>query len=281
MSEGSSEPTGPDLSTDGLAVDEIGRKGMAAGHVGGDAVLVARVGDEYLAIGATCTHYGGPLAEGLLVGDEVRCPWHHACFSLRTGEALRAPAFEPLSRWRAERKGDRIFVHDKEPAAAPAKISSAAANGIGRIAIVGGGAAGFACADMLRRRGFTGDVTIFSDDPSPPPDRPNLSKDYLAGKAPEDWIPLRPPEFYEGKRIALRLDTGATAIDPARQELALAGGGTVGYDRLLLATGAEPVKLDVPGGDLPHVHRLRSVGDCRAIIADAEPSRRAVVSGAS
>ena len=161
------------------------------------------------------------------------------------------------------------------------RTASPPGKGIDRIAIVGGGAAGFACAEMLRRKGFAGNVTIFSDDLSPPPDRPNLSKDYLAGKAPEDWIPLRPPEFYEGKRIALRLDTAVAAIDTARRQLALASGEAVGYDRLLLATGAEPVKLDIPGGDRPHVHRLRSVSDCRAIIADAEPSRPAVVIGAS
>ena len=97
-----SETTGPDL-TQGIATESLADGAMLAGHVGEEAVLLARRGDEYFAIGATCTHYNGPLAEGLLVGDTVRCPWHHACFSLRSGEALHAPALSPVACWRTER----------------------------------------------------------------------------------------------------------------------------------------------------------------------------------
>ena len=112
MSEGQSQPSGPDLAQ-GLSLAEFADGAMLLGHVGDQAVLLARRGQEVFAIGATCTHYGGPLAEGLLVGDTVRCPWHHACFSLRTGEALRPPALNPVACWRVERQGDRIFVREK------------------------------------------------------------------------------------------------------------------------------------------------------------------------
>src|SRR4029434_1951303 len=150
-----------------------------------------------------------------------------------------------------------------------------------RVVIVGGGAAGFAAAEMLRREGFSGQVTLFSSDDAAPYDRPNCSKDYLAGNAPEDWMPLRPLEFYKEQSIELELRTEVAAIDAQARRVTLADGRAVAFDRLLLATGAEPVRLDIPGADQPHVHVLRSLSDSRAIIAKAQTARRAVVLGAS
>ncbi len=128
--------------------------------------------------------------------------------------------------------------------------------------IVGGGAAGFAAAEMLRRGIYQGSIVMLSDDDAPPVDRPNLSKDYLAGNAEEDWVPLRPESFYAENGIDLRLKTKVTGIDVQGAKVQLADGSTVAYDRLLLATGAEPVRLTIPGADQPHVHTLRSLGDC-------------------
>jgi nitrite reductase/ring-hydroxylating ferredoxin subunit len=250
MSEGQSQPSGPDL-TQGLTLAGLADGAMLVGHVGDQAVLLARRGEEVFAIGTTCTHYGGPLTEGLLVGDTVRCPWHHACFSLRTGEALRPPALDPVRCWRVERQGDRIFVREK--GAAPPKPAPLPAAGVpGSIIILGGGATGNSAAETLRREGYAGGITIVSADPSAPYDRPNLSKDYLAGNAPEEWIPLRSPEFYREHGIELRLGARAAAIDTARHEVQLEDGSRKSYDALLIATGAEPVRLDVPGGELPH-----------------------------
>jgi NADPH-dependent 2,4-dienoyl-CoA reductase/sulfur reductase-like enzyme len=147
--------------------------------------------------------------------------------------------------------------------------------------IVGGGAAGFAAAEMLRRQQFQGSIVMLSDDDASPVDRPNLSKDYLAGNAPEEWVPLRADDFYAEQRIDLRLKASVTGIDLRGHEVALANGSKVAYDRLLLATGAEPVRLPLPGMDLPHVHTLRTLRDCRAIIAQAGAAQRAVVMGAS
>ena len=279
MSEGQSQPSGPDLAL-GLAFAQLADGAMLLGHVGDRAVLLARRGQEVFAIGATCTHYGGPLAEGLFVDDTVRCPWHHACFSLRTGEALRPPALNPVSCWRVERQGDRIFVREKG-AAAPKPAPLPAAGVPGSIVILGGGAAGNSAAETLRREGYAGSIAMLSADSSAPYDRPNLSKDYLAGRASEKWIPLRSPEFYREHAIELRLGTRATAIDTARHEVQLEDGSRQHYDALLIAAGAEPVRLDVPGGELPHIHYLRSLADSRAIIRTAETAQRAVVIGAS
>src|SRR6516225_440429 len=243
----------------------------------GKTPCLARRGDEFFAIEATCSHYGGPLADGLMVDDTVRCPWHHARFSLRTGEAIGAPAFNPVSCWRVERRDNKVFVREK---LAPGKARGAAGKAE-RVVIVGGGGAGFAAAEMLRREGFAGDVTVFSADDAAPYDRPNCSKDYLAGNAPEDWMPLRPPEYFKDENIDLRLGTQVTSIDPRARQVMLANGQAVPFDALLLATGAEPVRLDIPGAQLPHVHVLRSLSDSRAIIAGAKQARRAVVIGAS
>lgn len=279
MSTDASHDKGPDLA-DGVALGTLADGAMLAGHVGDDAVLLARRGDAYFAIGAECTHYHGPLAEGVMVGDTVRCPWHHACFSLRTGEAVGAPAFDPVACWRTEVRNGQIVVLGKVEPKQETRIASAAA-APQRIVIVGGGAAGFACAEMLRRRGYAGSLVMLSDDAAPPVDRPNLSKDYLAGSAPEDWVPMRPDGFYTEQAIDLRLKASVVDLDTRARELELADGSQLAYDRLLLATGAEPVRLAIPGIELPHVHTLRTLADCRAIIARAASAQRAVVMGAS
>jgi NADPH-dependent 2,4-dienoyl-CoA reductase/sulfur reductase-like enzyme/nitrite reductase/ring-hydroxylating ferredoxin subunit len=269
-------PAGPDL-TQGVNAGDF-KNDMLLGHVGEDDVLLVRRGAQFFAIDAYCSHYHGPLADGLVVGETVRCPWHHACFNLRTGEATRPPALSSLAVWAVEQDGDRIVVHEKQEMDPPKK---APANAPKRMVIVGGGAAGFAAAEMLRREGFGGEITMLSNDAAPPVDRPNLSKDYLAGSAPEEWVPLRPDEFYPDTKIDLRCATDVTAVDTKANQVVLGGGKTVPYDRLLLATGAEPVRLPIPGADQPHVHILRSLADSRAIIAAAKDARRAIVIGAS
>jgi len=278
MAQEQNKPAGPDL-TQGLAFAAIPDGGKLVGHVGEEEVLLVRRGDEVFAVGAHCTHYHGPLVEGLVVDDTVRCPWHHACFDLRTGEAAHAPAFDSLSCWTVERRGETIFVRARKDA--PKHRDKAPTASPGKIVIVGGGAAGFAAAEMLRREQYPGGIVMLSNDNAAPVDRPNLSKDYLAGNAPEDWVPLRPDSFYRENGIDLRLETNVVAIEPRTREVVLAGGEKVGYDRLLLATGAEPVRLSIPGAEAPHVYTLRSLADSRAIIAQAKAARRAVVLGAS
>ncbi len=277
MADQQASPAGPDLSQ-GVMPSEFSGD-MLLGHVGDEDVLLVRSGSEIFAIDARCSHYHGPLAEGLVDGESVRCPWHHACFDLRSGEATRAPALSAIAVWKVEREGERIFVRQKREQPKPRVKGAVAAPG--RIVIVGGGAAGFAAAEMLRRQDYRGSIVMLSQELAAPVDRPNLSKDYLAGSAPEDWLPLRPEGFYADAGIDLRLGTEVASIDPKARDVVLAGGETVPYDRLLLATGAEPVRLPISGVDQPYVHVLRSLADCRAIIASANGARRAVVIGAS
>jgi NADPH-dependent 2,4-dienoyl-CoA reductase/sulfur reductase-like enzyme/nitrite reductase/ring-hydroxylating ferredoxin subunit len=283
MSEGEATLVGPDLRQ-GAPLSELADGAMLLGHADGEAVLLARRGEQIFAIGATCTHYGGPLAEGLMVGDTVRCPWHHACFSLRTGEALHAPALNPVSCWRVEQRDGRVYVTEKidhaplEQGSGGVRATPAAR---GAIVIVGAGAAGSAAAEMLRREGYDGTITMIDADEPAPYDRPNLSKDYLAGNAPEEWIPLRPPGFYEVHDVQYLRGARVASIDTQGKRVVLEDGTAHAFDTLLLATGAEPVPLAIPGADQPHVHYLRSLADSRAIIARAEHAKRAVVLGSS
>lgn len=272
---GASELSGPNL-TDGILATDLGDGQMLLGHAEGEGVLLARRGDEVFAVGASCSHYGGPLAEGLLVGDTVRCPWHHACFSLRTGEVLAAPALNPLACWDVEQRGERLYVLGKSKRRREAVTVR---SGLASVVIIGGGAAGLAAAETLRREGYAGPLTVLSADQAAPVDRPNLSKDYLAGTAPEEWIPLRSPEFFAEQQISLQLQTRVASIDVDGKRVLTEGGASYDYDALLLATGAEAVRLAIPGADLPHVHYLRTLADSRSLIAALAGAKRAVVLG--
>ena len=264
----------------GIAITRIAPNGMLLGHAHGEPVILARRDDELFAVGAVCTHYGAPLIDGLVVGDTLRCPWHHACFSLRTGEALRAPALSAISCWRVEQRDGKAYVSAKRDSA-PARSAPAVAGLPESIVIIGGGAAGNAAAEGLRREGYQGRVTMLSADDSLPCDRPNLSKNFLAGSAPADWLPLRSAAFYQEHDIGVRLATRVVNIDTTERRLQLDDGSTLAYGALLLATGAEPIRLDIPGAGLPHVHCLRTQADSEAMVSAVPTCRRAVVIGAS
>jgi NADPH-dependent 2,4-dienoyl-CoA reductase/sulfur reductase-like enzyme/nitrite reductase/ring-hydroxylating ferredoxin subunit len=269
---------GPDLSL-GVKLAAIADGAMLTGHVDDEAVVLVRRGDELFAVGAKCPHYGGPLGEGVVVGETIRCPWHHACFSLRSGEVLRAPARDPLPRWRVEVSDGIAYARERIKRQPRPTLSSTELPE--SIVIIGGGPAGNMAAETLRAEGYAGPITMLSAGAALPADRPNLSKDYLAGRAPEEWIPLRPAAFYRENGIEVRLNTRVARIDIGQRAIELADGSRLSYGALLLATGAEPVKIDIPGATLDHVHYLRTLDDSRALIAKAEMAKKAVIVGAS
>jgi hypothetical protein len=163
--------------------------------VGDEAVLLVRQGADVFAIGAECTHYHGPLAEGV-VADGVcgalascllRCPH-------RRGRCTRRRS----ARWHAGRSSSKAAPSScATRSSSRSRARAASRRAPDKIVIVGGGAAGFAAAEMLRRQDYDGSIVMLSNDDAPPVDRPNLSKDYLAGSAPEDWLPLRPDDFLQ------------------------------------------------------------------------------------
>ena len=269
--------TGPDFS-EGIGLSQVADGATVAGRVGDDAVLLSHIDGQFYAVGGTCTHYGGNLADGVIGHTSVRCPLHHACFDLRTGAALRAPALDPVDRWQVEVEGEKAFVRRKVEAEPQ---SPQVQTDVRKVVIVGGGAAGLACAHELRRIGFDGDITILSADSDPPCDRPNLSKDYLAGGMPEEWLWLRGDDWYRENNIDLRLSTEVNQVNAAGQTVRCASGDELPFDRLLIATGGEPNHLNVPGFDRDNVHMLRTVADARTIIEQAKAGAHAVIIGAS
>lgn len=268
--------TGPDLAQ-GVPLSDLPDGGMLGGHAAGKPVLLARDGDTIWAVDGACTHYSGPLAEGLRVGHTVRCPWHHACFDLKTGEALGAPALRPLARWEVERRDGHVFVRSELGVDAPRRSPRVSPKSV---VIIGAGAAGDAAADMLRRLGYEGAITLIGDEEPGPVDRPNLSKDYLAGNAPEEWIPLRAPEYFAERNINLMLGTRVARIEVERARVILSDGRPCEYGALLIATGASPIRLLSSSGE-GRIKYLRTLADSRDIIATANVSKTAVVIGAS
>jgi NADPH-dependent 2,4-dienoyl-CoA reductase/sulfur reductase-like enzyme/nitrite reductase/ring-hydroxylating ferredoxin subunit len=278
MSEHKPESPALDLEQ-GVPLADLSEGAPVQAAFRGEQVLLVRRGGKVFAIGGVCTHYSSALGGGIVTGDTVRCPAHHSRFSLTTGDAVCAPALNPVDVWQVEINGGRAFLKGKQARLPVRKLSGR--NLPGRVVIVGAGAAGNAAAETLRREGFEGLVTVLGADPSVPYDRPNLSKDYLAGTAPEEWIPLRSAEFYGEQGISLRTGAAVAGIDTQARTVTLREGESLPYDALLLATGADPIRLSMPGSDLPHVFTLRTLTDARAIIERAKRSRRAVVLGAS
>ena len=274
---------GPDLAL-GVKLSVLADGGMLLGHVGDEAVLLARRGDELFAIGATCTHYGGPLAEGLLVDDTVRCRWHHACFSLRTGEALRAPALEPGACWRVEqRDGTRLSCARSSSRRQRRKLAPAAgmpASGRDRRRRRGG--------QRRRRdaapRGLRRAASRCSAPTTPLPyDRPNLSKDYLAGHGARGLDPAAPGRVL---RRAAASTCGSARASPRSTRpaaaLQLADGSQHALRRAAARDRRRAGAPRIPGADLPHVHYLRTLADSRAHHRRGAKAReRAVVIGAS
>lgn len=269
--------TGPDLTL-GYPVDRIPDGGMVEGHVRGQPVLLARRGAVYYAVGARCTHYSGPLADGIISGDTLHCPWHHACFDLRTGRATGGPALAPIPCYEVQRQLDLVVVTGRtmEP---QVTTGDRGRRHPGAIVILGAGAAGIAAALGLRDEGYRGRLTLIDRDGGAPYDRPNLSKDYLAGTAPEEWLPLQTSADLDAREIRV-IRGQASKIALPERELRLADGRAFPFDALLLATGAEPARLALPGADRPHVATLRSLADSRRLIARAGDSRTAVIIGA-
>ncbi|WP_036283076.1 FAD-dependent oxidoreductase [Methylocystis sp. ATCC 49242] len=273
---GGNEVSGPDFAL-GIDAASLSEGTPLRGHVGGKDAIMVRRGEEVFVLGAACTHYHAPLEDGLVVGDTIRCPWHHACFSLRSGQALRAPAFDALKRWRVESADGKYFAREKLPG--PERRHEGAAPR--SVVIVGAGAAGFAAAHALRTEGYDGLVEMIAADPAEPYDRPNLSKDYLAGTAQPEWLPLRDPAWYRDHGVLLRLGRRVEALDVSAKRLTLDDGADVAFGALLLATGADPVRLPTPGADRPHVFYLRSLADADRLIAGSGGARRVAVIGAS
>jgi nitrite reductase/ring-hydroxylating ferredoxin subunit len=241
-------------------------------------VILVRRGNDVWAVAAACGHWGAPLADGIVVDCQIRCPWHHAWFDCRTGEAVGPPSPRDITTWEVLREGDRVRVGGKRKPAGPRTTNGGPAS----VVMVGAGGAADMAAATLRREGFRGPITLIGRDAeSVPMDRPNLSKDYLSGVAPEEWLPVRDTAYYKKHDLTLVTGVEVTKLEPAAHRVTLADGRALEYGALLLATGAAPIRLDIPGSTLPHVFTLRTLPETRGILARVAKDRPAVVIGAS
>ncbi len=250
---------------------------------GGAVILLARVNGQCFAVSAHCTHYGAPLVDGVLSGDRIICPWHHACFDVKTGDLEEPPAFDALERFDVRIDGEQILVNVPEnplDRRAPSMVSREAQDER-QFVILGAGAAGYMAAQTLREEGFTGRVILVSREGRTPYDRPNLSKDYLQGHAEPEWMPLRSDNFFTDHGIELLLGREAVKVDIAAKQIAFDDGTSLKYDSLLVATGGTPRRLPFQSDSHENVFLLRSFSDSDHIVAAAEKGKRAVVIGTS
>jgi len=246
-------------------------------------LILVKVEGRIRALNGRCPHHNAPLTDGLLDGDRVLCPWHQSVFRASDGKLMEPPALECLQTYEVEVDGDDVMVdlpEDPAPAAEPSMTRTNPSSDDRTVIIVGAGAAGIAAAQEMRRTGFEGRLIMLSDDPRQPYDRTQCSKDYLAGKAPEEWMPLKPASFYSDADIEL-VEHQVDAFDVADRRITLPGGAVIEADGLLLATGGEPRRLEVDGADLEGVMSLRTWIDAERLAERADAVDRVVLIGAS
>ena len=259
-----------------IAEKELAERKPALVKVDERDLLVVRSGGRIFACSSTCSHYGGPLNEGLVVGSQVVCPLHNARFDMASGALTSPPGLKGVAAFEVKTEKGDVYV--RERAAAP---RGGAKRGEQSVLVIGAGAAADMAADTLRAEGFGGPITLVTHEKGNPYDRPTLSKDLIAGEAKPEWLPLRDEAFYKDRAIEILNERSVTAFNPRAKTATLSDGATLRGDRVILATGGVPRRLAVAGSDLPGIYYLRSLEDAQAIIEALGGARTAVVIGSS
>jgi NADPH-dependent 2,4-dienoyl-CoA reductase/sulfur reductase-like enzyme/nitrite reductase/ring-hydroxylating ferredoxin subunit len=265
-------------------INDLKEGEMKAISVGDEEkILLTKINGNYSALGASCTHYGAPLAEGVLCNGVIMCPWHHACFDAKTGNLLDPPARDSLPKYETKISGDDVIVLLPEElgfSKTPEMVKLDSSDKRNYI-ILGGGASGNSAAQALRESGYTGKITIITQETRVPYDRPNLSKDYLSGHAQPEWMPLRGEDFYKENDIDIIFAKKIKEANVNTKEITFTDNDRIKYDKILFATGGVPRALNVPGAGKKHIFYLRSFEDCDKIIEACKGSSKVVVIGAS
>ncbi|KPK63117.1 MAG: hypothetical protein AMK73_05395 [Planctomycetes bacterium SM23_32] len=256
--------------------DELAEGKPISVEVGDDQIMLVRVNGRIHACGDKCTHYGGPLSKGLLVGETVTCPWHTARFDVTTGDVQAPPALTGVGCCPVKVEEGSVYVGEVRKPKAPTVKGADDRT----FAIVGAGGAGNAAAITLREEGFAGRIVMITAEPHRPYDRPTLSKELMSGEASVKSLPLHSEKFYERRRIELLTNALVTGLDADARKVILQDGREIAFDRALLATGGVPRRLDIPGAELPSFFVLRSRDDAQAIVSAVQEAERAVVLGA-
>lgn len=265
-------------------VNDLKNGGMKAFNVNNVDILLSRIDDTFYAVGAFCTHYGAPLQDGVLSGDRIVCPWHHACFDAKTGNLLEPPAQDAIPSYEVKIDGEDVIVTIPEQTAherTPEMIAQDSGRERRTFVILGAGAAGNAAAQTLREDGFQGRIVMITNENRGPYDRPNLSKDYLQGEAEPEWMALRSDDFYRDHNIEFVFNKKVILVNTRDKRVVFSNKETLEYNKLLVTTGGIARSLKVPGSDLKNIFTLRSFDDADGIIEASTKSSNAVVIGAS
>jgi apoptosis-inducing factor 3 len=260
-------------------VSDLAEKVPVVVEAGEEKILLVLLQGTVYAMGHECPHYQEKLEHGALFGTQIICKSHFARMDVTTGRVMAPPAFNDLPVYPVKVEKGEVWVG---PVVKPKFPKPAAALGSDArvFLIVGGGAAGSTAAETLRREGFAGRVVMITAETERPYDRPNLSKDFMTGKAGEEWLPLRGPKFYSAQGIELLTGRKVVSLDTQKKVLTMEGGETIGFDKALLATGGTPRKLPIPGADGKACFMLRTTADARAIVAAATQWKSVVLIGA-
>jgi apoptosis-inducing factor 3 len=252
--------------------------------VGDTDILLIRLKDKFYAVGAYCTHYQAPLAEGVMHEEHLVCPWHNAYFNIVTGNQEEPPGLDSLMSYPVKVESDRVIVTVPEATSSQRtpQMASFDRNADSRtFVIIGAGAAGIHAAQTLRVAGYQGRIVMVTQDDKLPYDRTSLSKEYFIGQVAKDEIELRSPEFYQEHQIEVRLGCTVKNVDVKTKTITFESGENLTCDSLLIATGGKPRHLEVQGADLSNIFTLRSWQDSDRILAAAENATEAVVVGSS
>lgn len=251
--------------------------------VGETDVLLVRRNDRFYALHAFCSHYGAPLAGGALSGDRIVCPWHHSCYHAPSGYQMEPPGLDSLETYEVRVEGDDVIVRvpDETGGTRIVEMTGRRPGDERTFVVLGGGAAGEYAAEALREKGFGGRVILITREAETPYDRPNCSKEYLQGEAPEEWMFLRNSDFYRERDIERLHGRTVSELDAAAKTLTFEDGERMRFDGIILCTGGVPRILDVPGRDLSGVFLLRSYQDAKTLMRAGEAASRVVVVGAS
>ncbi|NXA79545.1 AIFM3 factor, partial [Thryothorus ludovicianus] len=252
-------------------------------------VLLLRNRKEFHALGSKCPHYGAPLSKGVLRGERLRCPWHGACFNIRTGDIEEYPALDCISCFKVTVEDGKVFITAKKKVLTlPAVTKHRQCLGLrdtsrrcllnrNTMLLLGGGVAALVCAETLRQEGFTGRIIMATNEKHVPYDKPKLSKE-MNLKA-ED-IYLRKPEFLEARGIEFWTEKEAVSVDFQKQKVRFMDGSSQKYHQLLIATGSHSSFLRVPGAELQNVCMLQTPEESSKIL-ELATGKNLVIVGAS
>ncbi|PIK53726.1 putative apoptosis-inducing factor 3 isoform X3 [Apostichopus japonicus] len=259
-------------------VDSMKDGEMREVDVADGKVLLIKDLNEFTAIGHKCSHYGAPLAKGVLSNGRVRCPWHGACFNTKTGDIEDFPGVDSIPCFKVRVEGSDVIVEaQKKSHRRIKKMSLRSADNDKVFLIIGGGGAGLVCAETLRQEGFGGRIVIATKEKHLPYDRPKLSK-AMDGSA--ESIQLRKDDFFLVYDIEVKLEHEVVSIEAELNTVKFQNGDSLSFEKLLIATGGKPRTLDVPGKDLKNVCSLRSPDDAN-YIAQLGNGKNVVIVGSS